>query len=505
MKILTAGCCIFLILNSNAQNSFFQKFNTSVTSRHLTGVTVTSSADFILANTRSLSADTTQTICRLAPDGSIKWAKKYDIYSGGISDITETSNQEFIVVERRRDSTTQKLCPAIFKIDSAGNALWGKYIICDTGDVYISNFIRTTDSMNVLVANQQIQNSMVAFTKFDDAGNIIWMKKSSFLATNVGLIRPVENGGMLSMNGNYFNANYCYIRKIDNSGNITWGNQYIFNGTTRLNPLDATVLPNGNYIICCGSEANSIDSSNIILIEMDTAGTVLNAVGFNTSIQSFLYRAHIVSNSIGELLVMFTVDFDSGFLMKLNAAQQLLWIDVISNKNFDIKFVNDTDYIVTETFAGDCLFSANQRPSNQFTCFTPVTITSSSKVCTATNYTIRLSAQTYSEVAYTPLITPDTLVITQLCGSSVGLEATKSEIIKLYPNPAAEYLSVSIPGNKIHPENMEVFLSDGRRIEGYCFPENQEIKLKTSDLISGIYFIRIKTQDTVLTAKFLKD
>ena len=137
MKNLTTLCCLVLFQYSIAQPPFFKRFNTALTSRHLTGVTVMSSGDYLLGNTGSRNSDSSQAVCKLGDDGTFKWIKRYDIY-GGIYAIMEVGNQELLFAEHRRDSITNKNCPAFFKTDTAGNVLWGKYFSCDTGNVNLS-------------------------------------------------------------------------------------------------------------------------------------------------------------------------------------------------------------------------------------------------------------------------------------------------------------------------------------------------------------------------------
>ena len=464
-----------------------------------------SSGDYLLGNTRSGNSDSSQAVCKLASDGTFKWIKRYDIY-GGIHAIMEIGNQELLFAERRRDSVTHKNCPGFFKTDTAGNVLWGKYFNCDTGNVNMGGLIRTTDNMNVFVARQEIQSSLVAFAKIDDAGNILWIKKSGFLSTSVGGIYPIENGGILSLNGNYFNADYYYAVKFDGSGNQIWGKQYTFPGTLNLAPFGSAVLPNGNYIICCSSKNTGLDSANIILMEIDTAGTFLNAFGYNLSNQDFISRASMTMNSLGEMIVAFSIGFDFGFLLKVDVSRQPIWIDLIYYLWSQIKFVNDTDYVVTTPFSGDCFFLAHQRPSDEFTCYTPLTINYSPRTCTTTNYGISLLPQTYTEVAYLPVVTPDSITITNPCGVISDIpESNTITRISIFPNPVGESVSISNSEHQIWKENVEVFHADGHRMKIIVHQQDDEIKILTKDLKPGIYFVRIKTQDMVLTGKFVKE
>jgi len=74
--------------------------------------------------------------------------------------------------------------------------------------------------------------------------------------------------------------------------------------------------------------------------------------------------------------------------------------------------------------------------------------------------------------------------------------------VEIYPNPVNEELTIAIS----HPGESEILVSDGcgRIIERFQNVE-QQIKIATSDYVSGCYFIEVRMQDRSLVQKLVKN
>lgn len=92
--------------------------------------------------------------------------------------------------------------------------------------------------------------------------------------------------------------------------------------------------------------------------------------------------------------------------------------------------------------------------------------------------------------------------LTRLNGTStLGLNDFNKEIsINLFPNPAKNYLNFSLPMG-ITSTSYEVFDITGKKIDANLL-ENTTIEV--SNYSSGIYFLHLKTDNGVLTSKFIK-
>jgi hypothetical protein len=80
---------------------------------------------------------------------------------------------------------------------------------------------------------------------------------------------------------------------------------------------------------------------------------------------------------------------------------------------------------------------------------------------------------------------------------------TEKPTLQVYPNPAVDYIYLSMPGKSA--KRIELLHSDGRLIQSVTgFSESVHI-LNTTTLNSGYYLIRIFTEDSVYYSNFLKN
>lgn len=84
--------------------------------------------------------------------------------------------------------------------------------------------------------------------------------------------------------------------------------------------------------------------------------------------------------------------------------------------------------------------------------------------------------------------------------SSIGM---KSIHLNLFPNPADAYLQLSLPKAA---EQIEILDLSGRRIQQLAPPSRgqRQFQVPIGNLASGVYFLRIQTEQVVYRAKFVK-
>lgn len=78
----------------------------------------------------------------------------------------------------------------------------------------------------------------------------------------------------------------------------------------------------------------------------------------------------------------------------------------------------------------------------------------------------------------------------------------KSDIVEIYPNPAIDFLRVSLPGK----EPVDLMLTDncGREVSAAYVSEGLGISIDVGNLAAGMYFIRINTGREIKVVKFIK-
>ena len=72
--------------------------------------------------------------------------------------------------------------------------------------------------------------------------------------------------------------------------------------------------------------------------------------------------------------------------------------------------------------------------------------------------------------------------------------------VRLYPNPANDFLNITSSGNKIF--SLNIFNSLGEKV--YSAQATSNLKLETSNFANGLYFIQLKSNNIFYTQKFIK-
>jgi len=88
-------------------------------------------------------------------------------------------------------------------------------------------------------------------------------------------------------------------------------------------------------------------------------------------------------------------------------------------------------------------------------------------------------------------------------GKSSMTNITSKQLAQIYPNPISNYLKVQLY-DQIEDAEIAVFDAQGRLLQNQTISNVGETTVDVSELVSGSYFIRIKSEDVVETQKILK-
>jgi len=87
--------------------------------------------------------------------------------------------------------------------------------------------------------------------------------------------------------------------------------------------------------------------------------------------------------------------------------------------------------------------------------------------------------------------------------SSDVQDEINSTKIEIYPNPVHQNLNIQV--EILGPKSLEIYSATGHKIISETFTTNNRVlDLNVNQLLSGIYFIRIKTTEGILSEKFVK-
>ena len=84
----------------------------------------------------------------------------------------------------------------------------------------------------------------------------------------------------------------------------------------------------------------------------------------------------------------------------------------------------------------------------------------------------------------------------------VGInENQKEDLIKIFPNPAQNILSISYPGNQLENVTVEILSALGQVVYTSSIVSNEQINI--SNIANGLYFIHVKGNNLNVSPKKL--
>ena len=140
--------------------------------------------------------------------------------------------------------------------------------------------------------------------------------------------------------------------------------------------------------------------------------------------------------------------------------------------------------------------------------YTPLGGTASTVTATTNSYTIsNLTPETTYQIRVQAVCEEDymsawsaPIAVATLVGLNIYLENN----VTLYPSPAKEYVDVRVDGD-VNVTGMDMFDVYGKLIRTVVGANNDSpIRINVSDLSAGMYFVRVTTEQGVVTKRFVK-
>jgi hypothetical protein len=88
-----------------------------------------------------------------------------------------------------------------------------------------------------------------------------------------------------------------------------------------------------------------------------------------------------------------------------------------------------------------------------------------------------------------------------------GIEERLGDHILLFPNPASDYVEIRVNGNEFDITEMKVYDVYGKLIRTVAGGNNEtpgQARINVTGLASGTYFVRLLTNQGVVTKQFVK-
>lgn len=476
----------------------------------------------ILSNTSLNNRD--MYIAKYSPAGSLLWAKTFGgLYNDNPSSISTDSSGNLIVVGDFNSPSitfgsttlTNSGMTDIFivKFDTAGNVIWANKAGGTSEDICSS--VKVNPSGEILLTGSYASptcyfgaNSLtnlgggdVFIAKYNTSGSIIWTKRIGGTSYEKGNDITTDSNGNIFITG-YFGStsisdgvnsltntgiNSMFLFKYDASGIFKWSKKW--SGSSLDNGVGVATDNSGNVILAGNYGDTSINFDGIILdcmytssaiVKYDPNGNVIwaktcsNGKYSVTSIAvdsqgSTYLSGYTICPAIffGSMVVINSGSYDS-VLMKYDPNGNELWGKIVGGSSDEFSMKTIVDQADNSYLLGSYLSSSINFDSTQL-----------NNTGTGSNS---------NQIFFSKLTA---LLDTTTFGNQFSLTVS--------PNPVVSYSIINLNEEL---DNAELTLYDvsGKEIRKQIFSGKQLI-FEKGNLVSGIYFIKIITNDGKSTTK----
>lgn len=197
-------------------------------------------------------------------------------------DIFQTMDGGYLLSGERHEVRGGTSDVALVRLDANKNLLWSK-TYGDTLNEYGMKVLETPDG-DILVtgfAESYGAGQRDAYLlKLNSQGDTLWTKTYGGPLLDQANDMLLLNYGEIMLIGNTFsfgnNSSDIYLLRLDSQGNIIWA--YTYGGTGNDFGRSAAIDDNGNLYILGDTESFGSAQSDILMMQLDMSGNILNAV-----------------------------------------------------------------------------------------------------------------------------------------------------------------------------------------------------------------------------------
>jgi hypothetical protein len=476
-------------------------------------LTNTGSTDLFLAK---YDANGNVLWAKSAGGADVDWMESMVVDASGNTYITGYYKSPTLTFGSTTLSNTGYYDMFIVKYDVNGSVLWAKSAIDGGDDRAVSNAVDAIGNTYVLgyfqghtltFGSTTLTNSDstcvgrdLFLAKYDVNGNVLWAKSAggseSEEMTSIAVdalgnssIAGISGSSTLTLDSITLTNPLAFIAKYDTDGNVLWakgegemlglgksvavdalGNTYMagFFGTSTVT-FGSTTLTNTN-IGYCDMFIVKYDVNGNVLWAKSAGGTyedMARCVTVDASGNTYItgdYKSSILTFGSTTLTNM-SIGYYDMFIVKYDVNGNVLWAKSAGSTNSDVGFSVALNNVGSIYVAG----SFGYPPIY----FDSITLTSAG----------------LSDIFIAKLST------------STGISEVNGEItVKVFPNPVTDNLTIETPQKAI----IEISNIQGQQIERFSATGNKT-GIDISSFPSGVYFVKVKTEEGIVLKKFVKE
>lgn len=463
-------------------------------------------------------------------------------YSTGRNDqaraITQTADSGYVVVGStvNYNGNTDVY---LMKVDQYGTFLWAKRF-GGSGVDWGQDIVETTDSGFAIVGfGQQAGNYDMLFIRTDKSGNLLYSK---FIGETdwdfgYGLKQTSDKGFILAGESFTSGVSKGYLVKLDSTGTTTWKKTY--GGSVKNKFEDVIITAGGGFVMVGETESFGNGKQAYAVRTSSTGGLIWEKNYGNPGID---FAKSVTEIATGEYIITGGTntppnsDIDN-WAMKINATGNPVQSHTVLDYTSTTPIVENDDWNeVVITFKDSLVFAGKRsfdqaEPGNIYIYRYTHDLVSGN----LGGFQKFISAQ--EEIAYDAKMTKDDGIIFACTGASLDtsassiylikmdstlqyphpfynslsfqndytrLEETPShtKVVSIYPNPVQNKALIELHGYSNKPVTITVVDTYGKML--YSDVTKKELyEINFSSFKGGIYFVRISTQENVITKKII--
>jgi len=513
LQVLITCLLIFGITTANAQQQVFTKvfydYNGSVTAN---AFLKTPDHHYLIGG----SKDGSPAVLKMDSLGNIVWGKKYGTnngaYLGNVYAMILTSDSNCII----GGDCNQ---PGMFvaKITLNGDTLWSKII--DFGGYYgplVS--VQETFDQGIIISGIIEQNSMsfikIAVAKLDSLGNLGWTKTffGSENVTYIATIKQTPDSGFILF-GTKRVSNPSWVRseflaKLSPDGNIVWVKSPSFTPTYVSEALDLMILDDGFLLLM-----NSIAGMRLMMTDFDGNFIWGKQTSVAPSYMTWYSKSYLHQSTDHAYYFTGSTEF-----MKTDSLGNFSWGQELFLYANDAVESDDGGYMVVGN--GPLMGVKNtdipnpqvgiikmDSLGNSSDCVYPINIESTNLTVDMLDSSITATAGEGTISAIYPVITDAQLWIDNGCVDFIGgveENRLKTPEISAFPNPSTGLFQIKLN----HPEttnfdNIKIYNILGAKVFESKKPAIFQNPIDLSSQPDGIYYIQCVFGNTTVSGRVI--